>query len=74
MLKLFEGVEFGKPFNNDFIDFTNVGLLDKFPVGDAVYLTEEFTWTKILYENKNNPQAQETIRFYKRFSKKSLDL
>ena len=69
LTKLFDGGGFGKSFNNDFIDFSNLSLLDSFPVGSAVYLTDESIWRNFMYENKEYLPIKASIKFYERFLK-----
>ena len=72
LTKLFDGGGFGKSFNNDFIDFSNLSLLDSFPVGSAVYLTDESIWRNFMYENKEYLPIKASIKFYERFLSRAI--
>ena len=61
--RLFTSGGFGKSFNNDFIDFANMNLLDAFDKGKAVYLTCEKTWMCFLETKISNVNVSNSIEF-----------
>jgi hypothetical protein len=65
--KLFISGGFGEKFNNDFIDLSNLILLDRFPEGTAVYITEESFWKNVLFSNQNSINAKNSVSFYNKF-------
>ena len=65
----FERGGWGKDFGNNFIDITNIGLLELYNCDEAIYMTSDLRWKNILLNNCNNPFLSETINFYKKFSK-----
>lgn len=63
--RLFVSSGFGKTLNNDFIDFSNMILIEKFQVGQAIYITTDKPWQDFLFQHKDNDYVAPTINFYK---------
>ncbi len=62
--KLFSSGGFGKSFNNDFIDFSNICLLNRFPEGTAIFITNDSYWRSFLLSHKDNSFARLSADFY----------
>ena len=65
---------FGKKFNNSFIDFTNLSVLELIPDGSCVYMTSDKEWIDFLFrihEQKQMKCVDDTIGFYKMFYRPS---
>ena len=65
----FERGGFGKDFGNDFIDITNIGLLELYNCDEAIYMTSDSKWKNILLNNCNYRFLSKTINFYSNFAK-----
>lgn len=72
MLKrVFTNGNFGKSFNNSFIDFTNLGLMelfeDRLKTYNAVYLTRDKEWLEFMFKHNDKIFVKNTRRFYDEF-------
>ena len=60
---LFNSGGFGKTLNNDFIDFSNMILVEKFSNCDAVFMTYEKKWKEFLETQSRNMYANYSNQF-----------
>ena len=69
--KLFNSGGFGERFSNDFIDFSNLLMIERFYPGETVYLTGDKKWTRFMELHKDNPFVKQSIEFSEQFQANS---
>lgn len=72
MLKrIFTNGNFGKSFNNSFIDFTNLGLMELLEIqirtNESIYVTRDKEWRDFMLKFNDKVFVKNTRKFYKEF-------
>lgn len=65
--RVFDSNGFGKTFSNDFIDMTNLCIVEHFRLGFAAYLTVDKAWQEFIFDNQKNPHTKASLYFYNNF-------